>query len=94
MPPICHIIPRFSDRPLFYFLLLLGGFLVLNAGLILELPLLLLRDYAAEPNLDGSIEEELILEMNLLLEGKAPNMDIQLAEYIEVKDVAIVEVET
>lgn len=94
MPPICHIIPRLPDRPLLYFLLLLGGFLVLNAGLILELPLLLLRDYAAEPNLDGSIEEELILEMNLLLEGKAPNMDIQLAEYIEVKDVAIVEVET
>ena len=91
MPPISHIVPRLSDRPLLHFLLLLGGLHALRAGA--ELSLFLSGDDAAEPDLDGSVEEQFVLEENLLLEGEAADVDVQFAEDVKVEDVAVVEVE-
>lgn len=75
MPPICHIIPCLSDRPFFDFLLFLRGFNVLGVRFVL-LSFFFLRDYASEPDLDGSVEKKFILEVNLLFEGKAADVDV------------------
>lgn len=46
------------------------------------------------PDLDGTVKEKLIFEIDWLLEGELAHMDVQFAGEVEIEEVGVIEVES
>jgi hypothetical protein len=89
--PMRDALSHFPDSSFLHFLLLAGRG---GLGQLLGRGLALLAVDVPKPDFDGTVEEELVLQEDLLLEGEAADVHVQFAGDVEVEDVTVAQVKT